>query len=88
MGYSRWHIFKSTRRLWHRCAAVQRIASIKGQSTVEYALILASFLCIVIALGMLASTIREGIFVQHTHACASHTYASFDAGAYGDILLP
>lgn len=43
-----------------------------GQSTVEYAVVAAVFIAIVVALGALANVLGDGLFVQHALAAASH----------------
>jgi hypothetical protein len=57
-----------------------------GQSNVEFALVFAAFLCIVIALGALWRAVDGGLFVEHALQSASHHLASVDIGAWGDVL--
>lgn len=44
----------------------------RGQSTVEYAVVMAAMLCVIAALGMLGNAVDAGMFVQHAVAAASH----------------
>lgn len=55
------------RRVLRGCAFDER-----GQSTVEYAVVMAAMLCVVAALGMLGNAVDAGLFVQHAVASASH----------------
>lgn len=44
----------------------------RGQSTVEYAVVMAALLCVIGAIGMLGNAVDAGMFVQHAIAAASH----------------
>lgn len=44
----------------------------RGQSTVEYAVVMAASLAVVVTLGMLWDAVDGGMFVQHAVASASH----------------
>lgn len=57
----------------------------RGQSTVEYAVVMAAVLAIVIALGMLWGAIDGGMFVQHAVASASHNVQGA-AGGIADVF--
>lgn len=43
-----------------------------GQSTVEYAVVAAALIAIVVALGALSGFLRDGALIQHVIASASH----------------
>lgn len=60
--------------------------SVRGQSTVEFALVFAAFLCVVIGLGALWRLFDGGLAVQHALQSASHHLAAVDVGAWGDVL--
>ncbi len=57
-----------------------------GQASVEFALVFAAFLGIVIALGALVHFVEAGALVGHALQTASHHMATDDAGAWGDVL--
>ncbi len=44
----------------------------KGQSTVEYAVIVGTSIAIVVALGLLAQALNDGMFIEHAINSASH----------------
>lgn len=50
----------------------QLVDDIRGQSSVEFAIVLGAIMCIVVALGALASAIYDGMFVEHAVMAASH----------------
>ena len=58
-----------------------------GQSTVEYAVIFAAFLALVLALGVLANFLDAGTVVSHALASASHHVQSAVSGGFGDVFL-
>lgn len=58
-----------------------------GQSTVEYAVVFAAFLALVLGLGSLANLFGEGLVVQHALMSASHHLSDVFNGAWADILL-
>lgn len=58
----------------------------RGQANVEFAIIFAAFLAIVIALGALWRAFGDGLFVEHALQSASHHLAQVDLGAWGDVL--
>lgn len=53
-----------------------------GQGTVEYAIVVAAFLVVVVGLGLLRQSLGSGLFVEHALASASHHLA----GATGAII--
>lgn len=55
------------RRVLMGCAADEH-----GQSTVEYAVVMAAMLCVIAGIGMLGNAADAGMFVQHAVASASH----------------
>ncbi len=59
----------------------QLIASVRGQSSVEYAVVLGAILCIVVVLGALSSVVSDGVFIQHSIAAASHNVQGSVGGA-------
>lgn len=44
----------------------------RGQSTVEYAVVLGALLCIVMAVGALGNAVSGGTFIRHGVMAASH----------------
>ena len=58
-----------------------------GQSTVEFAIVFAAFVCVVLGLGALLGIVQDdGPLVLHALASASHHVAGGDVGAWGDVL--
>ena len=57
----------------------------RGQSTVEYAMVLAASLAVVVGLGMLWGAVDGGMFVQHAVASASHNIQGM-AGSGAGVL--
>ncbi len=57
-----------------------------GQSSAEFAIILAAFICVAIALGALWRVLDQGLFIEHALMSASHHLSSVDVGAWGDVL--
>ena len=57
----------------------------RGQSTVEYAVVLAASLAVVVGLGMLWGAVDGGMFVQHAVASASHNIQGM-AGSVADVF--
>ncbi len=51
---------------------VSKLEVESGQSTVEYALVLSACLGVIVGLGLLMSSIEDGVFVEHAVAAASH----------------
>ncbi len=50
-----------------------------GQATVEYAVVVAAFLSVVVALGAFGRILGGGLFVEHAVASASHHVAGATA---------
>lgn len=57
-----------------------------GQSTVEYAIVSAALLVVVLALGLLWNLGDDGIFVDHAQSSASHHLEDAAAGIVGDVF--
>lgn len=53
----------------------------RGQSTVEYALVFAAGLAIVVAVGALSHVVGDGTFVEHAVTAASHNLGGVLGGA-------
>lgn len=60
--------------------------SSRGQSTVEFAIVFAAFLCIVIGMGALWRLSDGGALLQHALQSASHHLVASSLGAWGDVL--
>jgi hypothetical protein len=58
-----------------------------GQSTVEYLLVGLALLAVIMALGLFAGRLRDGVFSEHASNSASHSMGEASAGALGDVLL-
>lgn len=58
-----------------------------GQSTVEYAIILAAFLAVVLGLGALWHLFDTGLVVDHALQSASHHLQQVSEGALIDVFL-
>lgn len=58
-----------------------------GQSTVEYALIFAGFLALVIGLGVLCHLFDAGLVLDHALQSASHHLREVAEGAWLDVFL-
>lgn len=56
----------------HRLGHKRAVADERGQATVEYALLLAAFLTVIVGLGLLMRALDSGLFVEHALASASH----------------
>ena len=64
----------------------RKMRNCAGQSTVEYALVLAAFLAVLIGLGALAHLFAEGTVANHALFGASHHVAGNVAGAILDVF--
>ena len=85
---------KSKLRNWYytlldieRQAIYKRAVCEQGQSTVEYAIIFAAFLALVIALGALWNLFDSGLVVDHALQSASHHLQEVAQGAWLDVFL-
>lgn len=63
------------------------IRNTNGQSTLEFALVGAGFLSLVIALGTLWRAVESGLFVDHALSSASHHLSMVFMGVIGDVFL-
>ena len=80
---------KKRQRILSTGKRVQETSSIgeSGQGTVEYALVMAAIMSIVVALGALAKLLGDGTFVEHALACASHHVQAATPGAVADVFI-
>ena len=67
-------------------ALADKMQSERGQGTVEYAVVLAGVLCAIMALGMLAKAMGEGLFVEHALMSASHHLQLVALGSVADVF--
>lgn len=58
-----------------------------GQSSVEYAVVLAAFLALVVALGAVWRLFEDGTVTLHALQSASHHLKDAAMGAWGDVFL-
>lgn len=58
-----------------------------GQSTVEFALVTAALLVVVIACGLLWRQLEGGLFVEHALSSASHHVESAAPGTIADVFV-
>ncbi len=80
------------RRWWRRRAVCGRCARRAagcehGQGTVEYAVMTAAFLALVVALGVLWRPLEGGLFVEHALMAASHHVQGTAPGGVADVFL-
>lgn len=85
---------KSKLRNWYytllsieRKTICKRVVCEQGQSTVEYVIIFAAFLALVIALGALWNLFDTGLVVDHALQSASHHLQEVARGAWLDVFL-
>ena len=64
-----------------------RLADDRGQSSVEYTLVVFALLAVIVACSLLWRTLDEGLFVSHAAAGASHHIGRGSPGAVADVLL-
>jgi len=75
-------------KLLHRAyRRLQPLRSCRGQATVEYLVVGLALLAIIAALGLAASRLGDGLFVEHALKSASHAVTENTAGSIGDVLL-
>ena len=60
---------------------------LSGQSTVEFAIVFAAFLALVLGLGAMADLFQSGMVVEHALQSASHHLKNVATGAWADVLL-
>lgn len=58
-----------------------------GQSSVEYALVVAAFLALIVALGVMWRLFEDGTVSMHALQSASHHLKDAATGAWGDVFL-
>lgn len=58
-----------------------------GQGTVEYALVTAAFVVMLVALGALGRALEGGLFAEHALASASHHVQLAAPGSVADVFL-
>lgn len=58
----------------------------RGQSTVEFAIVTAALLIIVIVFGLLWNLGEQGILIEHAVSSASHHLEDAAAGIIGDVF--
>ena len=59
----------------------------RGQGTVEFALVTAGLLAVVVACGALWRSLEGGLFVEHALTAASHHVQGVAPGAVADVFL-
>lgn len=67
--------------VWFKKALMGKLNEGLGQSTVEYALLSAAFLAIVLGLGALSDLLGDGVVVSHAISAASHGVQNSIGGA-------
>lgn len=65
----------------------RRMCDVRGQATVEFALVAAGFLTVALALGVLWRSFEGGLFVEHALTAASHHVQGAAPGAIADVFL-
>ena len=59
----------------------------RGQGTVEFALVTAGLLAVIVACGALWRSFEGGLFVEHALTAASHHVQGVAPGAVADVFL-
>ena len=67
--------------------ACRRRCGERGQSTVEFAVVTAAFLAVMLGLGALWRGVSGGLFVEHALSTASHHVEGVVPQALADVLL-
>lgn len=65
---------------------IKHVYSEFGQSTVEFAIVTAALLVVVIALGLFWNLGDDGILVDHAQSSASHHLEDAASGIVGDVF--
>lgn len=65
----------------------RRESRASGQSTVEYAVIFAGFMALIVALSAMGRAFGSGLLVEHALSSASHHLQLAALGAASDIFL-
>ena len=58
-----------------------------GQSSVEYAIVFAAFLAMVLGLGVISHLLESGLALEHSLQSASHHLKDVASAAWADIFL-
>jgi Flp pilus assembly pilin Flp len=66
---------------------LKRPLDTSGQATVEYLIVGLVLIAIILALGLLAQALEDGLFVEHAAKSASHAITTNSAGTVGDVFL-
>lgn len=66
---------------------LRRTGGEAGQGTVEFAVVMAGFLVVVVGLGVLWRAFEGGLFVEHALAAASHHVQGVAPGTIADVFL-
>lgn len=61
--------------------------NVKGQGTVEFAIVTGGLMVIATAFGLLWRALGSGLFVKHALSAASHHIDGAALGAISDVLL-
>ena len=75
------------RHLGRNQQLVGTIVGDSGQSTVEFAVVMAGFLAVTVALGALWRALSDGLLVEHALAVASHHIQAVAPVTIVDIFL-
>lgn len=67
--------------------AAARLAGERGQSTVEYALVLFAFLSMLLSLGAVWHAVRDGALVDRAIEASSHQLGADVLGSARDLAL-
>lgn len=67
--------------MWFKKALMGKLKGDCGQSSVEYALISAAFIAIVVGLGLFSNLLSDGVVVSHAINAASHGVKEIVGGA-------
>ena len=73
-------------RRWHK-RLVARLHAGRGQATVEFAIVMAGFLALIVALGAFWRMLGDGLIIEHALASASHHIQSAAPTTAFDIFL-
>lgn len=60
---------------------------VRGQGTVEFAVVLFGFLALLAALGVLWRSVQDGLLVSHALQSASHHLETVVPGVVSDVFL-
>ena len=77
----------SMERLEHETVAYLLRWRCYGQSSVEYAIVFAAFLAMILGLGVIANFLESGLVLEHALQSASHHLKDAVTAAWADVLL-